>query len=67
MGRSPRVRGKKDRKQPNPVHGVELKPIDYQPSKAELEADVRLPASIDRVVNSLFAGNRRNIGGKQAS
>ena len=49
----------KDR-QPKPAHGAELKPIDYQPSKAELEADVRLPASFDRVVDALFAGDKRN-------
>lgn len=66
MARS-KVRSRKRDKQAKPEHGVELKSIDYQPSKAELEADVRLPASFDRVVNSLFAGNRRNIGGKQAS
>ena len=49
-----KVRGKKGSQQPKPAHGVEPKPIDYQPSKDELEADVRLPASFDRVVDALF-------------
>ena len=59
MARS-KVRPKKKAGHQKPAHGVELKPIDYQPSKADLEADVRLPASFDRVVDALFAGDKRN-------
>ena len=46
-------------KHQKPAHGVDLKPTDYQPSKAELEADARLPASFDQVVDSLFAEGRQ--------
>ena len=52
------VRSKRESKQPKPAYGVELKPIDYQPPKAEPEAGTRLPAPFDRVVDALFAGDR---------
>ena len=55
-----KIRAKNKDRQPKPAHGAGLKPIDYQPSKAELEADARLPASFDRVVDALFVGDKRN-------
>ena len=63
----PKVRAKNKGRQPKQAHGADLKPIDYQPSKAELEADVRLPASLDRVMDALFAGDRRNASSNQTS
>lgn len=53
-----KVSAKPVHKRPKPAHGVELKPTDYQPSKAELEADARLPATFHRVVDVLFARNK---------
>ena len=46
------------------AHGVELKPIDYQPSTAELEADATLPASFDRMPDASFAGDRNTVESK---
>ena len=37
---------------------MELKPSSYQPSKKELEADLRLDASFDEVVDALFASDK---------
>ena len=50
-----RKKGKKSK----PAHDVELKPADYQPIEAELDEDLRLPASFDRMVGALFAGDKR--------
>ena len=41
------------------VNGFELKPHTYQPSKKELEEDIRVPASFDRMVDALFASDRQ--------
>lgn len=41
------------------ANGVELKPSSYQPSKEELEADISVPVSFDRMVDALFAGDRK--------
>ena len=56
-------RSKKQAKnrRPKNTDGFELKPSSYQPSKKELEDDVRVPASFDRLVDALFASD-----GKQA-
>ena len=54
--------GKRDRKrdkESKSTTGFELKPTNYQPSKEELEEDLRLPASFDQVVQTLFAGDRK--------
>ena len=34
---------------------IRVKPIDYQPSKAELEQDVRIDASPEDVIRSAFS------------
>ena len=47
-------------RKPKVVNGLELKPSGYQPSKKELEADVRVPASFDRMVDALFASDRQH-------
>ena len=39
------------------ANGVELKPSSYQPSKEELEADISVPVSFDRMVEALFASD----------
>ena len=39
--------------------GIERKPGNHRPSKAELEEDLRLPASFDRTVKALFAGDKK--------
>ena len=44
------------------VNGFELKSSSYQPGKKELEADVRVPASFDRMVDALFASDRQHAG-----
>ena len=40
------------------ANDLKLKPSSYQPTKEELEADLRLPASIDEVVDALFASKK---------
>ena len=44
------------------ANGVELKPSSYQPSKEELEADISVPVSFDRMVDALFASDRELKG-----
>lgn len=41
------------------VNGFELKPSSYQPSKKELEADISVPASFNRLVDAVFASDRQ--------
>ncbi len=41
------------------VNGFESKPPSYQPSKKELEADIRVPVSFDRMVDALFASDQQ--------
>ena len=53
----PRKRGSKQGEVVEVVNGFELKPSSYQPSKAELEADISLPASFDEVVDALFTSD----------
>ena len=51
---------KKDKKRTSKtVNGFELKPSSYQPSKKELEADVSVPVSFDRLVDAVFASDRQ--------
>ena len=52
--------GKKrtDGRKPQAVNGVDLKPSGYQPSKKELEADIRVPVPSDRLVDAVFANDR---------
>ena len=47
------------RKKSKTVNGFELKPSDYQPSKKELESDVRVSASFDQLVDAVFAADRK--------
>lgn len=55
-GRRP-PKPKKERKS-QWANGVELKPSSYQPSKEELEADISVPVSFDRMVDALFASDK---------
>ena len=43
------------------VNGFELKPSSYQPSKRELEEDIRVPVSFDRLVDAVFSSDRQNV------
>ena len=57
------AKAKATRKRRNPrnskwANGVELKPSSYQPSKEELEADISVPVSFDRMVDALFASDK---------
>ena len=52
-------RRNKDNEQPDGASGIEPKPADYQPTKAELEEDLRLPVSFDRAVKALFGSDKR--------
>lgn len=54
----------KNRK-PKTVGGLELKPSTYQPSKKELEADISVPVSFDRLVSAVFASDRASAGAQQ--
>ena len=42
------------------VNGLELKPSSYQPSKKELEADISVPVSFDRLVDAVFVSDRQH-------
>ena len=48
---------KKDHEQPDGVQGPKPKP-----TKAELEEDLRLPASFEQTVKALFASDRKREG-----
>lgn len=50
-----KIEARKSAKRFRAVKGVILKPTEYQPSKAEIEADARLPATFDRAVDALFS------------
>jgi hypothetical protein len=41
------------------ANSFELKPSSYQPSKKELEADISVPVSFDRLVDAVFASDRQ--------
>ena len=47
-------------KKPKTVNGFELKPSTYQPSKKELEADISVPVSFGRLVDAVFASDRKH-------
>ena len=42
--------------EPTKEPAVELKPSDYQPSKAELEADVSIDTTTEKLVKAFFSG-----------
>ena len=52
-------RGRKRDKESKSTTDFELKPRDYQPSKEELEEDLRVSASFGQTVQALFAGDRK--------
>ena len=41
---------------PDGVSGFELKPSTYQPSKAELEQDLSVPVSLERLAKAAVSG-----------
>ena len=42
--------------EPTKEQAVELKPSDYQPSKAELEADMSIDTTPEKLVKAFFSG-----------
>ena len=42
--------------EPTKEPAVELKPSDYQPSKAELEADMSLDTTPEKLAKAFFSG-----------
>ena len=48
------IKSDKTKKTKVPVKRIELAPSDYQPSKAELEEDVRLDATPEDVARSVL-------------
>ena len=54
----PRKRGSKQGEVLEVVNGFELKPSGYQPTKAELEEDISVPVSFDRMMDALFAEDK---------
>ena len=55
------------RKKKDGVQNLNPKPANYQPTKAELEEDLRLPVSFDRAVKALFAGDKEQRDGHRKS
>ena len=39
-----------------PANGFELKPANYQPTKAELEEDLSVPVSLERLAKAAVQG-----------
>ena len=59
MARNKSSRNRKKSEKSKWANSVELKPSSYQPSKKELEADISVPVSFDRMVDALFASDRK--------
>lgn len=53
----PRKPGSKQGEVVEVVNGFELRPSSYQPTKAELEENISLDASLDEMVDALFASD----------
>ena len=58
MAKAEGARQPKKKRESQWANGVELKPSSYQPSEEELEADISVPVSFDRLVDALFASDR---------
>ena len=59
MAKSKRAHKPKKQQESQWANGVELKPSSYQPSKEELEADISVSVPFDRLVDALFASDRK--------
>ena len=53
------VRKRKDRNKIGRVRDTELKPPDYQPSKAELEEDISVPVTLEELAKAALSGGEK--------